>query len=269
MRWIAARRVRQSSRPGGQREHGRVRPFPRSWSGPEPWRRANIVAPSHWRRLIPKAPLTSFEGAFLAADAPSAERPLRLGSRSSATRRRTGAVSHHRTAAYRYAHSGERDGQDWLRILARARAFALYAALRSLGRKLVELVDSRVPVARRMARRWPGPASACLKTWFLNRCCSRHPAVGRDDPGGPHRPPDRRDPARGVCCVGPTHWQGQPAIRISVSGCSPSMRTSTAPPRDCHPHLNGPQREEADITNTPTDIDQNLANAFGDRLLQI
>jgi glutamate/tyrosine decarboxylase-like PLP-dependent enzyme len=121
-------------------------------------------------------------------------------------------------AAYLVPGTGrERDGQDWVpESSRRARAFPLYAALRSLGRQgLAALVDRCCALAARMAdhlRRIPG--ARVLNDVVLNQVLLALPP--REDAPSFTSRVIARIVADGTCWVGPTVWQGQHAIRVSV-----------------------------------------------------
>jgi glutamate/tyrosine decarboxylase-like PLP-dependent enzyme len=114
------------------------------------------------------------------------------------------------TAAYLTA--GEhRDNLDYApESSRRARGFALYAALRALGRRgVAELVDRCCEHARRMAALLAGGGAEILNDVVLNqvlvsfgeRTDAVIAAVQRD----------------GTCWAGGTVWHGRPAMRISCS----------------------------------------------------
>jgi glutamate/tyrosine decarboxylase-like PLP-dependent enzyme len=115
--------------------------------------------------------------------------------------------------------SGQRDGQDWVpESSRRARAFPLYAALRSLGRRGVgDLVERCCQLAQRMAdhlERIPG--GRVLNEVVLNQVLFALPPG--PDPGAATGRVIARIQDQGTCWVGPTVWQGHHAIRVSVSG---------------------------------------------------
>ncbi|WP_394822495.1 pyridoxal phosphate-dependent decarboxylase family protein [Pendulispora albinea] len=123
---------------------------------------------------------------------------------------------------------GERDAQDWVpESSRRARGFAVYAALRALGRSgLAELVERTCGLARRMAERLAGaPGVAVLNEVVLNQVLVRFAPRGGDG-GGDADAFTREVIARvqrdGTCWVGPTVWKGQAAMRISVANWSTS-----------------------------------------------
>jgi len=123
------------------------------------------------------------------------------------------------TAAYLLrARDEERDGMDWTpEASRRARANAVYAALRSLGRRgLREMIDRCCACAARLADRLRlEPGVDILNDVVLNQVLVRF----RRSDGANITPAviaavqqDR------VCWVGGTEWRGEPAMRISVSG---------------------------------------------------
>jgi glutamate/tyrosine decarboxylase-like PLP-dependent enzyme len=132
--------------------------------------------------------------------------------------------AHHRaatamTAAYLVAGgAGERSNSDFVpEASRRARGFAVYAALRSLGRSgVAELVERNCALARRLASGVAGVEGIeVLNDVVLNQVLLRFGAndaltdevIGRvqDD---------------GTCWVGGTRWQGVAAMRVSVSNWS-------------------------------------------------
>ncbi len=135
------------------------------------------------------------------------------------------------TAAYLQQHEG-RDALDWVpEFSRRARGFAIYAALRSLGRRGVgELVERCCGHARSMAARLAAePGVEVLNEVVLNQVLVRfHPQA----PAGPEeasgasaadettRAVIRRVQKDGHCWLGGTTWHGKAAMRISVSNWS-------------------------------------------------
>ncbi len=94
----------------------------------------------------------------------------------------------------------------------RARGFAVYAALRSLGRRgLAELVDRCCEHAALFARLLSEGGAEVLNEVALNQVlvACEPSAIARVQ-------------ADGTCWVGGTVWRGRPAMRISVSGWSTS-----------------------------------------------
>ncbi|MGE5813992.1 MAG: pyridoxal phosphate-dependent decarboxylase family protein [Acidobacteriota bacterium] len=133
------------------------------------------------------------------------------------------AMSH--TAAYLIPGEGQqRDATDWVPELSRrARSITVYATLRSLGVSGVRgLVAGCCSLAQRMAARLEGqPGIRILNDVVLNQVLVRF-----DDGTGGNATPQviqavQRD---GTCWLGGTTWQGEPAMRISVSGWATSER---------------------------------------------
>jgi glutamate/tyrosine decarboxylase-like PLP-dependent enzyme len=108
---------------------------------------------------------------------------------------------------------GERDQMDWTpEFSRRARGFAVYAAIRSLGRTgIAELVERCCSHARRFAEglgRAPGVEilnEVVLNQVLVRFADGRAPAVVE------------RVQADGTCWLSGTSWHGEPAVRISVS----------------------------------------------------
>ena len=134
-------------------------------------------------------------------------------------------------AYYVETKGGERDPYNWVAESSRrARGFAIYAALRELGRDgLAEMIDRCCALARRMAdglRDLPGVT--ILNDVVLNQVLVRFAPPVAD--GG--APPDEAaidDHTRaiiaavqedGTCWLGGTTWHGLAAMRISVSNWS-------------------------------------------------
>ena len=124
------------------------------------------------------------------------------------------------------AETGERDGSDWVpESSRRARAFSVYAALRSLGRNgVAELIGSCCVLARRIAEGVKREAGArILNDVVLNQVLVRFETTGTPNPEAgdvltrrviEHLQKD------GTCWVGPTVFRGQAAMRISISNWS-------------------------------------------------
>ena len=114
------------------------------------------------------------------------------------------------SAAYLVA-GEQRDNYDYTpEASRRARGFALYAALRSLGRRgVAELVERNCAQARRFASLLADGGAEILNDVVLNQVLVAAPpsAVARIQ-------------ADGTCWVGGTVWHGREAIRISVSNWS-------------------------------------------------
>ena len=113
-----------------------------------------------------------------------------------------------------------RDGMDFTpEASRRARAFPLYAGLRSLGRQgVVELVERCCLLARRLAERLLEiPGARILNEVVLNQVL----LALQPPPGVEPGPYTGRVLARvqedGTCWVGPTVWQGHHAVRVSIS----------------------------------------------------
>jgi glutamate/tyrosine decarboxylase-like PLP-dependent enzyme len=120
------------------------------------------------------------------------------------------------SAAYlRTSREGERDPSRWVPDFSRrARGFAVYAALRSLGREgIAELVERTCACARRFAEVLSAdPAVEVLNDVVLNQVLVR---FGDDDEVTDAIVADIQD--EGTCWMGPTTWLGRRAMRISVS----------------------------------------------------
>ena len=113
------------------------------------------------------------------------------------------------------AADGARDGSDWTpESSRRARGFAVWAALRSLGRDgVAELVDTCCAHARMFAERLAKhPDIRVLNDVVLNQVLIR---VGDDDERT--RSVARRLQSDGRVWMGDTVWQDTVALRISVS----------------------------------------------------
>jgi glutamate/tyrosine decarboxylase-like PLP-dependent enzyme len=128
-------------------------------------------------------------------------------------------------AAYLIPGVGEqRDGMDWtLEASRRARVVPLYAVLRSLGRDGLEtLVEHCCRIAARMANQLRNaPGVTLLNDVVLNQLLVRF-----SNERGENITSDviAAVQAGGECWCGGTAWEGQPAMRISVS----SWKTSEA-----------------------------------------
>ena len=146
------------------------------------------------------------------------------------------AAAHHAAmtlgaAYYVETAGGERDPYNWVAESSRrARGFAVYAALRELGRDgLAEMIERCCALARRMADGLRGaPGVTILNDVVLNQVLVRFaPPTGRTD--GVHdeaaidaftRAVVAAVQADGTCWLGGTTWQGKAAMRISVSNWS-------------------------------------------------
>lgn len=135
------------------------------------------------------------------------------------------AAAHHAAmtlgaAYYVETDGGERDPYNWVpESSRRARGFAVYAALRSLGRTgLADLLDRTCGLARRMAdglRDTPGVT--ILNDVVLNQVLVRFEPDGGGDPDAFTRAVVAAVQADGTCWLGATTWHGMAAMRISVS----------------------------------------------------
>ncbi|MGQ0732227.1 MAG: aspartate aminotransferase family protein, partial [Acidobacteriota bacterium] len=121
-------------------------------------------------------------------------------------------------AAYLMRGVGEqRDGMEWTpEASRRARVAPLYVDLRTMGRRGVgELVSRCCALALRMAARLrPHEGIEILNDVVLNQVLVRVRA------GAANITPEVLSTVQqgGVCWVGGTSWQGEPAMRISISG---------------------------------------------------
>jgi glutamate/tyrosine decarboxylase-like PLP-dependent enzyme len=120
------------------------------------------------------------------------------------------------TAAYlARGDEGERSNRAWVPDFSRrARGFAVYAALRSLGRAgVAELVERCCACARHFAEVLGAePGVEILNEVVLNQVLVR---FGDDD--AMTDAVVAAVQADGTCWMGPTTWQGRRAMRISVS----------------------------------------------------
>jgi glutamate/tyrosine decarboxylase-like PLP-dependent enzyme len=107
----------------------------------------------------------------------------------------------------------ERDQMDWTpEFSRRARGFAVYAALRSLGRSgVADLIERSCAHARRFAELLEAGGATILNEVVLNQVLVRLGDAERT------RDVIRRVQEDGTCWLGGTEWQGEHAMRISVS----------------------------------------------------
>jgi glutamate/tyrosine decarboxylase-like PLP-dependent enzyme len=143
------------------------------------------------------------------------------------------AAAHHASmtlgaAYYVETAGGERDNYNWVpESSRRARGFAVYAALKSLGRSgLADMIDRCCALARRMADGLRGVEGiTILNDVVLNQVLVRFspPSPASDDPAatdGFTRRVVAVVQAEGTCWAGGTTWHGLAAMRISVSNWS-------------------------------------------------
>jgi glutamate/tyrosine decarboxylase-like PLP-dependent enzyme len=142
------------------------------------------------------------------------------------------AAAHHAAmtlgaAYYVETGGGERDNYNWVpESSRRARGFAVYAAIRSLGRDgLAEMIDGCCAIARRMADGLRGaPGVTILNDVVLNQVLVRFAPSDGDASSeaidAHTRAVIAAVQADGTCWLGGTTWQGKAAMRISVSNWS-------------------------------------------------
>jgi glutamate/tyrosine decarboxylase-like PLP-dependent enzyme len=107
----------------------------------------------------------------------------------------------------------ERDQVDWTpEFSRRARGFPIYAAIRSLGRVgIAEMIEGSCANARRFAQALEAGGATVLNDVVLNQVLVR---IG----DGEHtRETIARVQQDGTCWLGGTDWNGEHAMRISVS----------------------------------------------------
>ena len=126
------------------------------------------------------------------------------------------------TASY-LMRSEERENWEFVMDSSRrARGFAVYAAIRSLGRSGVQqLVERCCDLAKSLAERLRvGDGVEILNDVVLNQVLVRfHPRIGGDIDAHT-RAVIRRVQADGIAWMGGTTWHGMEAMRISVSNWS-------------------------------------------------
>jgi len=129
-------------------------------------------------------------------------------------------------AYYVETKGGERDPYNWVpESSRRARGFAIYAALKSLGRSgLAEMIDGCCRIARRMADGLRGADGVTiLNDVVLNQVLVRFAPPGGGDAAAVDDFTRRVIAAvqlDGTCWLGGTTWHGIAAMRISVSNWS-------------------------------------------------
>ena len=108
---------------------------------------------------------------------------------------------------------GERDEMDWTpEFSRRARGFAVYAALRSLGRSgIADLIERSCVHARRFAELLEAGGASILNDVVLNQVLVRFADGERT------REVIRSVQEDGTCWLSGTEWGGEHAMRISVS----------------------------------------------------
>jgi glutamate/tyrosine decarboxylase-like PLP-dependent enzyme len=119
------------------------------------------------------------------------------------------------SAGAAYLPTGARDAMDWTPDSSRrARSFAIWAALRSLGREgVAEMVERCCACARRFGEVLDAQDGvAVLNDVVLNQVLVR---VADDD--ATTDAVVAAVQAEGTCWMGPTAWRGRRAMRISVS----------------------------------------------------
>jgi glutamate/tyrosine decarboxylase-like PLP-dependent enzyme len=115
-----------------------------------------------------------------------------------------------------------RENVDWVpESSRRARGFAVYAAVRELGRQGVsDMIDRCCRLARRMADRLRAePAITILNDVVLNQVLVRVTPPSGDADNATNEALRRVQEER-TCWLGGTRWHGQDAMRISVSNWS-------------------------------------------------
>jgi len=127
-------------------------------------------------------------------------------------------------AAYlEYGPEQERDQMSWVpEFSRRARGFAVYAALRTLGRAGVRnLVERCCAIARRMAERLAAAEGVeILNEVVLNQVLVRFTPADGGDADAFTREVIHRVQEDGTLWLSGTAWHGMAAMRISVSNWS-------------------------------------------------
>jgi glutamate/tyrosine decarboxylase-like PLP-dependent enzyme len=120
-----------------------------------------------------------------------------------------------------------RENHSWVpEASRRSRGFAVYAALRSLGRQgLADMIERCCSLARRMAGRLAhGAGVQILNDVVLNQVLVRFSPPNGGNPDAFTAEVIRRVQADGTCWLSATTWHGVHAMRISVSNWSTSER---------------------------------------------
>jgi len=130
------------------------------------------------------------------------------------------------TAAYLVkAADDRRDPEDWTpEFSRRARGFAVYAAIKSLGRRGVsDMIERSCAQARLMAEKLKqGRGVEVLNDVVYNQVLVRFHPDGGGGPDAHTKAVIDRVQQDGTCWLAGTTWQGKGAMRISVSGWSTS-----------------------------------------------
>ncbi len=125
------------------------------------------------------------------------------------------------SASYLVRSTGLRDGVDFVpEFSRRGRGTPVYAALRALGRRGVEvLVERCCALARRFAEGLGrAPGVHVLNEVVLNQVLVRFEPPGGGDADAFTQEVISRVQADGTCWLGGSRWKGQDVMRISVSG---------------------------------------------------
>jgi glutamate/tyrosine decarboxylase-like PLP-dependent enzyme len=126
-------------------------------------------------------------------------------------------------AYYVKGEEGARDNHHWVpEASRRARGFAIYVALRALGRRgIAELIERCCALARRMAEELGrDPRVRILNEVCLNQVLVRFLPMDEADIDAFTARVISRIQQDGTCWAGGTTWHGMHALRISVSNWS-------------------------------------------------
>ena len=122
-----------------------------------------------------------------------------------------------------------RENHNWVpEASRRSRGFAVYAALRSLGRRgIADMIERCCSLARRMAERLvdrgaQGAGVQILNEVVLNQVLVRFTPPSGGDADAFTREVIRKVQEDGTCWLSATTWHGMHAMRISVSNWSTS-----------------------------------------------
>jgi glutamate/tyrosine decarboxylase-like PLP-dependent enzyme len=138
------------------------------------------------------------------------------------------AADHQGLKTARCAYAGQasetqRDGSTWVpENSRRARAFALYAGLRALGRSGVQLlVERSVALAQRFAEQAARlPFATIANQVVLNQVLVRFEPPGEYDRDILHAALASEIQREGTCWIGAGRWRGHAVLRVSVSNWS-------------------------------------------------